>query len=31
MAVATAYLAPYLIVFGTPIAGIAAYRRYRGS
>ena len=30
MAVATAYLAPYLIVFGTPVVGIVAYQRYRG-
>ena len=30
MFVAAAYVAPYAIVFGTPLAGLVALRRYRG-
>jgi hypothetical protein len=30
MFVAAAYVAPYVIVFGTPLAGLVALRRYRG-
>ena len=30
MFVAAAYVAPYVIVFGTPLAGLVVLRRYRG-
>ena len=30
MFVAAAYVAPYVVVFGTPLAGLVALRRYRG-
>jgi len=30
MFVAAAYVAPYAVVFGTPLAGLVALRRYRG-
>ena len=30
MFVAAAYVAPYVVVFGTPLAGLVALRRYHG-